>query len=82
MPRWCAVRVRNQPRFSGTAGIRHHYGFNDAEMAFELFHLGLEQCQPKLRPAVVLSCWDEIVTPDASFASLQNHERNAPGVWH
>jgi carbamoyl-phosphate synthase large subunit len=59
------------PRFSGTTGIRHLYGFNDSEMAFELFRLGLEVCQPDLRPAVVLRYWNEVCVPGASFASLR-----------
>ena len=60
------------PRFSGTSGIRYRYGFNDAEMAFELLRLGLEVRQPKLQPAVVLRLWDEVVIPGASFANLRN----------
>src|SRR5262249_48782944 len=62
------------PRFSGTAGIRYQYGFNDAEMAFELFRLGEEVRQPELRPAVVLRYWDEIIIPGVNFATVRNHE--------
>jgi carbamoyl-phosphate synthase large subunit len=68
------------PRFSGTAGIRYRYGFNDAEMAFELLQLGLEVQQPKLRPAVVLRYWEEIVIPGASFASLREQIGHGPST--
>ena len=59
------------PRFSGTCGIRYLYGFNDAEMVFELLRLGLEIQQPKLKPAVVLRYWNEILIPDATFRALR-----------
>jgi carbamoyl-phosphate synthase large subunit len=60
------------PRFSGTSGIRYHYGFNDAELAFELFRLGHEVQQPKLNHAVVMRYWDEVVVPGARFATLRD----------
>ena len=59
------------PRFSGTAGIRHLYGFNDAEMAFDLLRLGLDVQQPVLRRAVVLRYWNEICVPNATFDDLR-----------
>jgi len=65
------VAFEFNPRFSGTSGIRFRYGFNDAELAFELFRVGHEVRQPTLRPAVVLRCWDEVVVEGASFASLR-----------
>jgi len=68
------------PRFSGTAGIRYRYGFNDAEMAFELFRLGQEVWQPELLPAVVLRYWDEIVIPGANFATVPNHGHGSRGL--
>jgi carbamoyl-phosphate synthase large subunit len=69
------------PRFSGTSGIRYRYGFNDAEMAFEHFRLGLEIRQPKLKPAVVLRCWEEIVVQGANFASLRDQEQGSVGEY-
>jgi carbamoyl-phosphate synthase large subunit len=59
------------PRFSGAAGIRFRYGFNDPDMAFNLFRLGKEVRQPLLTPAVVLRYWDEIVVPNTDFAHLR-----------
>lgn len=60
------------PRFSGTSGIRYRYGFNDAEMAFDLFRLGEVVRQPRLSPAVVLRLWGEVVVPGVDFAQLQD----------
>lgn len=56
-------------RFSGTTGLRHLYGFNDAEMAFEEAVLGLAVRQPRLKPGVALRYWNEVWIPGASFAS-------------
>jgi len=58
------------PRLSGTCGIRYLYGFNDAEMLFEMFKLGLNISQPKLHQAVVLRYWNEIVILGATFKTL------------
>jgi len=60
------------PRFSGTSGIRYLYGFNDCEMIFELFRLGVEVKQPELKKAVVLRYWNEVYIPDASFEDLRS----------
>jgi carbamoyl-phosphate synthase large subunit len=67
------------PRFSGTAGIRYRYGFNDTEMAFELFRLGQDVQQPRLRPAVVLRYWEEITISNADFAMLRQPQPNRRG---
>lgn len=67
-----AVVFEINPRFSGTSGIRHLYGFNDCEMSFELLHLGVEPAKPVLKPAVVLRYWNEIVIPDSDFSRLKN----------
>ena len=67
------------PRFSGTCGIRYLYGFNDSEMVFELFRLGLNVEQPELRPAVILRYWNEILIQGASFASLRDGRKQHCG---
>jgi carbamoyl-phosphate synthase large subunit len=59
------------PRFSGTSGIRYLYGFNDAEMTFDLLRLGVEVKQPVLRKVVVLRYWNEVCIPNASFQDLR-----------
>ncbi len=64
------------PRFSGTCGIRYLYGFNDSEMVFEHFRLGLDICQPKLQPAVVLRYWNEIFIPGVTFQKLREGDRH------
>lgn len=58
------------PRLSGTCGIRYLYGFNDAEMLFEMFKLGVNISQPKLHQAVVLRYWNEIFIAGATFKTL------------
>jgi carbamoyl-phosphate synthase large subunit len=67
------------PRFSGTSGIRHLYGFNDCEMIFDLLRLGVDVQQPELRPAVVLRYWNEVCIPDASFQDLVEGRRKHCG---
>jgi carbamoyl-phosphate synthase large subunit len=68
------------PRFSGTCGIRYLYGFNDAEMIFEAFRLGLKIRQPKLRPGVVLRYWNEVFIPAATFRTLIDESRSHCGI--
>lgn len=68
------------PRFSGTAGIRYLYGFNDPEMVFELFRLGIDVQQPKLQHAVVLRYWNEIFIPRATFYALREDNKKYYGV--
>jgi carbamoyl-phosphate synthase large subunit len=67
------------PRFSGTSGIRHLYGFNDCEMIFDLLRLGIEVKQPQLRPAVVLRYWNEVCIPEANFQDLREGRRKHSG---
>lgn len=67
------------PRFSGTSGIRHLYGFNDCEMIFDLLRLGVEVKQPELRPAVVLRYWNEVCIADASFQDLREGRKKHSG---
>lgn len=59
------------PRFSGTAGIRYLYGFNDPDMLFEIYRLKLQVTQPELHQAVVLRYWNEIFIPDINFNELR-----------
>jgi carbamoyl-phosphate synthase large subunit len=68
------------PRFSGTCGIRYLYGFNDAEMMFEVFRLGLNIRQPKFRPGVVLRYWNEIFIPAATYRTLIDGGRSHCGI--
>lgn len=68
------------PRFSGTSGIRYLYGFNDSEMIFELFRLGVEVQQPPLKQAVVLRYWNEVYISNASFEDLKEGSVKHDGV--
>jgi carbamoyl-phosphate synthase large subunit len=68
------------PRFSGSCGIRYLYGFNEAEMAFELLRLGLDVRQPELHPAVVLRYWNEIFISGASFQTLRDGRHKLSGT--
>jgi carbamoyl-phosphate synthase large subunit len=47
-------------RFSSTAAIRAHFGFNDADMCLRDEVLGEELPRPEVRPGVVLRYWDEL----------------------
>jgi carbamoyl-phosphate synthase large subunit len=68
------------PRFSGSCGIRYLYGFNEAEMVFELMRLGLDVQQPELHPAVVLRYWNEIFISGASFQTLRDGRHKHSGI--
>ena len=58
------------PRFSGTTGVRYLYGFNDAELTFDLLSRAIEIRQPVLHAGVVLRYWDEVHISDATFEGL------------
>jgi len=62
------------PRFSGTSGVRYLYGFNDAEMVFELLHLGTDVQQPVLQRGVVLRYWNEVFIPGVDFENIRIHQ--------
>lgn len=51
------------PRFSGTVGIRFHFGYNDVEMALRHFLLGERLERPTLRDGMVLRYWEELYLP-------------------
>ena len=70
------------PRFSGSSGIRYLYGFNESELVFELFRLGLDVRQPELSRAVVLRYWNEILIPEATFDGLSqgDHKHNGTPI--
>jgi carbamoyl-phosphate synthase large subunit len=68
------------PRFSGTSGIRFHYGFNDCEMIFDLLRQNIEIEKPALRKAVVLRYWNEVCIPEASFDDLREGRIKHRGV--
>jgi carbamoyl-phosphate synthase large subunit len=68
------------PRFSGTSGIRYLYGFNDPEMVFEIFSLGLKIGQPELHPAVVLRYWNEVFLPGVDFNGLRKEAGSHNGM--
>ena len=58
------------PRFSGTSGVRYLYGFNDAELTFNLLHRATEIKQPSLHPGVVLRYWDAVHIAGVTFDDL------------
>lgn len=68
------------PRFSGTSGVRYLYGFNDAEMVFEHFRLGIDMTQPELHQAVILRYWNEVYIPGADFRTLRENSKIHYGI--
>jgi carbamoyl-phosphate synthase large subunit len=57
------------PRFSGSTGIRAHFGFNEPEMAIRQFVLNEEPPPPAIRPGKVLRFMgDAYVEPEAARA--------------
>lgn len=55
-----AVTFEINPRFSGTTGIRAHFGFNEVEMAIRDFALAQSVPVPVVRPGIALRFWDEV----------------------
>lgn len=68
------------PRFSGTSGIRYLYGFNDPEMVFDIFRLGKDIRQPKLKPVTVLRYWNEVYIPGVYFDDVRNKKISHHGI--
>ena len=58
------------PRFSSSAVMRAHFGFNEAELC--LRDLVLEETipTPKVRPGVALRYWDEVYVERDEYARL------------
>ncbi len=67
------------PRFSGTAGIRYLYGFNDPELVFRLLNLKEKITQPKFTRNVVLRYWNEICIKETTFEELRNDRKKHDG---
>jgi carbamoyl-phosphate synthase large subunit len=57
-------------RFSGTMGVRYHFGYNDAAMAVRHFVLGEELAQPEILPGVVLRFWEELFIPGTTLGGM------------
>jgi carbamoyl-phosphate synthase large subunit len=68
------------PRFSGTCGIRYLYGFNDAELVFDLIKLKIDVNQPGLSKGVVLRYWNEIFIGDEDFSGMKEGSRPHRGL--
>ena len=59
------VAFEINPRFSGTTGMRAHFGFNEVEMAIRDFALGERLSAPVIRAGTALRFWDEVyLDPD------------------
>lgn len=67
-------------RFSGTMGVRYHFGYNDAAMAVRHFVGGEEVTQPEIKRGVVLRYWEELFLPDVCCDDLRKVTRTAAGL--
>lgn len=68
------------PRFSGTAGIRYLFGFNDVDMSIRHFVFGETISQPELRQGAVMRYWDEVFVPSVSWADVLDADKVDNGV--
>ncbi|CAA7618722.1 Carbamoyl phosphate synthase [Magnetospirillum sp. LM-5] len=68
------------PRFSGTTGLRHLFGFNDVALALRHFILGEVVEQPAMRRGVVMRYWDEIFVPDVSWEDISQVQSVIDGI--
>ncbi len=57
------VILEINPRFSGTTGIRAHFGFNEPEMVIQQFVLGLSPPTPEIVGGSVLRYMNESFSP-------------------
>jgi sugar transferase EpsL len=53
------VAFEINPRISGTAGMRAHFGYNEVEMAIRDLVLNEPVPEPVIRPGIALRFWDE-----------------------
>ena len=53
------VTFEINPRFSGTTGMRAHFGYNEVEMAIRDLVLDQEVVMPKIGQGMALRFWDE-----------------------
>jgi carbamoyl-phosphate synthase large subunit len=67
-------------RFSGTMGVRYHFGYNDAAMAVRHFVGGEDVTQPEIKPGVVLRYWEELFLPGVSCDDLRLVRQTRGGV--
>lgn len=58
------------PRFSGSAPIRAHFGYNEAEAALEHFVLGLPVHLPLVTEGIGLRYWNELYPDPVAVAAL------------
>lgn len=74
-----AVPFEINPRFSGTTGVRYLYGFNDAELVYDVLVECMTAVQPDFTPGVMLRYWDEVFIPGATFDGMRADTRSAVG---
>ena len=67
-------------RFSGTMGVRYHFGYNDAAMAVRHFVGGEDVTQPEIKPGVVLRYWEELFLPGVSCEDLRLVRQTKAGL--
>ncbi len=72
-----AVPFEINPRFSGTTGMRSHFGYNEVEMAIRSFVLHEPLPQPRIVYGTALRYWEETYLPttDRGFAVQPAPER-------
>ncbi len=70
------VTFEINPRFSGTTGMRAHFGYNEAEMAIRDLVLDQVVATPQVEPGVALRFWDEIYLDEQG----ENPSRKGHGV--
>jgi len=59
------------PRFSGSAPIRAHFGYNEAEAALEHFVCGLPVALPLVTEGIGLRYWNELYPDRGAVAALE-----------
>ena len=66
------------PRFSGTAPLRAHYGFNEAEAALRHYVLGEDVPElPRVTEGIALRYWNEIYPAAEAHRLLERHSHLA-----
>lgn len=73
------VCIEVNPRFSGTVGVRHFFGYNDVEFAVRSFLLKEKIVQPSIRQGTVLRYWQEEYIPGVNFQDLQVMQKAVRG---
>lgn len=76
-----AIPFELNSRFSGTTGVRAHFGFNEPEMALRSFFYKEVVPAPEIRVGVAMRYHEEVFIENVSAASLSLSDKGVVNPW-